>query len=467
MSNRAPNPKSMSDSSVYTQQAQLSRRTLLKGIGGIAAVGGLTVACGSPSKSVTGSAATSGAAAPSAGAGSATGGGSSAGTISLGSYNSNPGVKASQQALDQEAVAATGVDIKLNLVDHETFKASISNYLQGTPDDLFTWFAGYRMAYFAAQGLATPIDDVWEKIGPSFGDAAKALSKGWDGHYYFVPMYNYPWVFFHNKSVFQKNGYQIPTSWQALLDLAKQMKSDGLIPIAFADKDLWPACGFFDTLDLRINGYDYHMKLMRHQIPWTDQGVTTVLEQYAELLPYCQTGANGRIWQDAAKALENKQAGMMFQGSNQVGANYSPANLPDLDFFEFPAINDTYGVNYMEAPADGYMCAKKAKNAAGAKKVLEYLGSGKAEAKFLQTDKWDVGMATDMDTSGYTDLQKKSAQLIASKKAVSQFLDRDTDPAMASAMFGLLQKFIDDPSKSNIQSIQKSAEAQAKTIFTS
>ena len=28
--------------------------------------------------------------------------------------------------------------------------------------DVFTWFAGYRMQFFAAKGLATPIDDVWE-----------------------------------------------------------------------------------------------------------------------------------------------------------------------------------------------------------------------------------------------------------------------------------------------------------------
>ncbi len=447
----------------------ITRRSVLKGILGTAAVvgipGGLAAACGSSSGSGSASASSQAPAGGGASSSAASGGGGG-GAISLGSYNSNPGVKDSQQALIKEASAATGVDIKLNLVDHETFKSSISNYLQGTPDELFTWFAGYRMAYFAAQGLATPIDDVWEKIGSNFGDAAKALSKGLDGHYYFVPMYNYPWVFFHNKSTFEQKGYEVPTSWQALLDLAKKMKSDGLIPFAFADKDLWPGCGFFDTLDLRINGYDYHMKLMRHEIPWTDVGVTTVFEQYAELLPYCQTGANGRIWQDAAKALENKQAGMMFQGSNQVGANYSAANLPDLDFFEFPAMNDKYGVDYMEAPADGYMCAKKAKNVEGAKKVLEYMGSGKAEAKFLETDKWDVGMANDMDTSGYTELQKKSAQLISSKKAVSQFLDRDTDPAMASAMFGLIQKFIDDPSKSNIAAIQKSAEDQAKTIFT-
>ena len=390
----------------------------------------------------------------------------SGGSITLGSYNSNPGVKDSQQALVDEAEAATGVDVKLNLVDHETFKANISNYLQGTPDDVFTWFAGFRMQFFAAQGLATPIDDVWEKIGANFGDAAKALSKGLDGHYYFVPMYNYPWVFFHNKSVFDAKGYTIPQSWDDLIALAKKMKGDGLVPIAFADKDLWPACGFFDTLDLRINGYDYHMKLMRHEIPWTDAGVTAVLNQYAELLPYCQSGANGRIWQDAAKALENKQAGMMFQGSNQVGANYSAANLPDLDFFEFPAINSTYGVDFMEAPADGYMCAKKAKHVDAAKAVLAYLGTGPAEKKFLETDKWDVGMVTNIDTSSYTVLQKKSAELIAGKKNVSQFLDRDTDPAMAAAVESLLQKFIDDPSASNIASIQKSAEAQAKTIFT-
>ncbi|WP_308467104.1 ABC transporter substrate-binding protein [Rathayibacter soli] len=428
----------------------LTRRTLLRGLAATTLVGfgGSTLAsCASPGS-----------------AGGPTSGGGK-GPVTMGSYNSNPGVKDSQQALIDAASKSTGLDINLNLVDHETFKSSISNYLQATPDDLFTWFAGFRMQFFAAQGLATPIDDVWDKVGSNFGPAAKALSKGLDGKYYFIPMYNYPWVFFHNKSAFEKGGYAVPNSWDELITLCKRVQSDGLIPIAFADKDLWPACGFFDTIDLRLNGYDYHMKLMRHEVPWTDPGVTATFEQYAELLPYCQTGANGRIWQDAAKALENKEAVMMFQGSNQVGANYSPENLPDLDFFEFPAINSKYGTDYMEAPADGYMCSAKAKNPDAAKKVLEYLGTGAAAAKFLETDKWDVGMTKDADTSNYTELQKKSATLISSKKAVSQFLDRDTDPAMAAAAFSGLQDFIQDPSKSNILAIQKRLEDQAKTIF--
>ena len=54
------------------------------------------------------------------------------------------------------AKKATSVNITVNTVDHNTFQNDITSYLQGTPDDLATWFAGYRMQYFAAQGLLEP-----------------------------------------------------------------------------------------------------------------------------------------------------------------------------------------------------------------------------------------------------------------------------------------------------------------------
>jgi multiple sugar transport system substrate-binding protein len=222
----------------------------------------------------------------------------------------------------------------------------------------------------------------------------------------------------------------------------------------------------FDIINLRVNGYDYHIKLMKHQVPWTDKGVADVFEHWLELMPYLQKGANGRIWQDAAKALENKQAGMMFQGSNQVAANYSPNHLADLDFFEFPEINSQWGQDYMDAPTDGFMLPKKAKNKDAAKEVLKYIGTKDAEANFLKTDHWDVGIANGLVAPTYNAIQKKSAATIAQKKAVSQFMDRDTVPDMATAMIKLIQQFIDSPSKSTITSIQKSAESQAKDIFS-
>ena len=123
------------------------------------------------------------------------------------------------------------------------------------------WFAGYRMQFFAQRGLAHDINDVWAKIGSNYSDALKKQSTGLDGKQYFVPFYNYPWVVIYRKSVFADKGYTPPTTLDEFKTLAAKMKSDGLIPMAFADKDGWPAMGTFDILDLRLNGYDFHIGL--------------------------------------------------------------------------------------------------------------------------------------------------------------------------------------------------------------
>lgn len=429
--------------------SSLSRRTLLRGSAlgaGALALPSLLAACG----------------------GGDSGSGGSSTSMTFGSNYSDSAPKAAFAALTKAATKKTNVKIKINTTDHNTFQNNITSYLQGTPDDAATWFAGYRLQYFAAQGLLEPIDDVWEKIGGNFNSAAKALSKGVDGKYYLVPIYNYPWVIFYNKSTFKDKGYDIPTDWNSLLSLCKQMQKDGLIPFAFADKDLWPALGMFDILNLRINGYDYHMKLMHNKAKYTDSEVTDVFDHWRQLTPYLQSGANGRIWQDGAKTLEQKKAGMMFQGTNQVAAQYvaDKADLADLDFFPWPTINPTYGQDYLDAPADGFMIPKKAKNMDAAKKVLEYIGTPDAEATYLKTDEWDVGLAKGLVAPTYNAIQKKSVELIAKQKNVSQFGDRDTDPAMAAALEQAIQKFIENPSKSETASLQKSLASQAKSIFS-
>ena len=191
--------------------------------------------------------------------------------------------------------------MKVNTVDHNTFQEQINSYLQGKPDDVFTWFAGYRMQFFAQKGLATDISDVWGEVGSNYSDALKNASTGLDGKQYFIPFYYYPWAVFYRKSVFEKNGYTVPKTLDELKTLATQMKKDGLTPIAFGDKDGWPAMGTFDILNLRINGYDFHMSLMKGEESWQDPKVATVFNTWRELLPLHQSGSLGRTWQEAAQ----------------------------------------------------------------------------------------------------------------------------------------------------------------------
>ena len=482
----------MSDSESGTPGAQspLSRRSVLKGLAGAAGLavvpGALLEACSSskktaapsssaaaPSSSAAAAPSSSAAAAPSSSAAAApvssaaAGGGAATGTITFGSNYSDAVPKAAFASMIGGFTSAnSNAKVTINTVDHNTFQNNINNYLQGTPDDLFTWFAGFRMRFFASQGLATPIDDVWDKIGANFSDAFKAASKGDDGHYYFVPLYNYPWAIFYRKSVWAAKGYQIPTTWDAFVALQKQMQKDGLVPMAMGQKDGWPALGTFDIINMRLNGFQFHMDLMAHKVGWDDPKVLAVFKQWTEILPYQQAGANGRIWQDAAKTLLNKQAGMYLLGSFVAQQFTAAADLADLDFFPYPAIDPANAQDSIDAPIDGFMMSKKVKNKDGATALLEYIGTAQAEALYGKTDPSDIAAATNADTSTYNPIQQKSVELIKASKNIAQFLDRDTNPDFAdNTVAAMIQSFFNSPGQ--VSSQLKALEGQAKTVFTS
>ncbi|WP_406175461.1 ABC transporter substrate-binding protein [Streptomyces sp. NBC_00996] len=422
-----------------------SRRTLLRGIGGAAALGAsipFLSAC--------------------AGSGAA----SDPKTLTLGSNASDAVPKKAFADIYAAFKKRSGITVDVNTKDHNTFQEQINSYLQGTPDDVFNWFAGYRMQFFAGKKLATPIDDVWKTIEGDFPDAMKALSKGEDGKYYFVPLYTYPWAIFYRKSVFKQHGYEVPTTWAQFIALCKQMKKDNLVPIAFGDKDEWPALGTFDQINFRTNGYDFHVELMAGKASWTDKRTRAAFDNWAEILPYHQDGAVGRTWQDAAQTLVSKKAGMYLLGMF-VGQQFtSAADREDLDFFPFPEIDPSYGQDTVEAPTDGFMLSKAPKNHAGAVKLLEYLGSPAAEQIYLKSDPNVVAASTKADTSSYSAMQKKGYDLISGAKNLTQYMDRDSRPDFTSTvMQPALQKFVRDPK--GVDSLLSSIERQKKTIFAS
>ncbi|MGV9242122.1 ABC transporter substrate-binding protein [Streptomyces sp. NPDC003710] len=423
-----------------------NRRSLLRGIGGAAVLAG----AGIPLLSACGGSAGSG----------------DPKTVTLGSNASDAVPKKAFAEIYTAYKKKSGITVDVNTKDHNTFQEQINSYLQGTPDDVFNWFAGYRMQFFAAKKLATPIDDVWQTIGGNFPDAMKSLSKGEDGKYYFVPLYTYPWAIFYRKSVFRQHGYEIPTTWDKFVALCKQMKKDGLIPLAFGDKDAWPALGTFDQINFRTNGYDFHVQLMAGKASWTDAKVRKAFDHWAEILPYHQDGAIGRTWQDAAQVLVSKKAGMYLLGSFVAQQFTDKADLDDLDFFAFPEMDPSFGQDTVEAPTDGFMVSKAPKNHAGVVKLLEFLGTPEAEQIYLTSDPSMVAASSKADTSSYTALQKKAYDMISGAKHLTQYMDRDSRPDFTSTvMQPAMQTFIRDPK--GVDTLLSSIERQKKSIFAS
>ncbi len=424
----------------------LNRRSVLKA----GAAGALGVALAPLLGACTGTSSKSG------------GSGGESKTTSVGSNYSDATPKSAFAAVIAAWQQQSGNTAKVNTVAHNDFQNNINSYLQGNPDNVFTWFSGYRMKFYAAKGLTAPLDEVWQKIGPNFPDSIAQASTGDDGKKYLVPWVTYPWAVFYRKALFTEKGYQVPTTWDQFKALAAQMQKDKLVPIAFADSDGWPAMGTFDYLNMRLNGYQFHVDLMGHKESWDSPKVKTVFDNWKSILPYHQTGALGRKWEEAADAIGAKKAGMYVIGSDQIAAELSGEALNDLDFFAFPEMDPANGQGAVEAPIDGFMMAKSGAGNKAAISLLEYLGSGEAQMKYLGSNHADVATAKNADTSSYIPLQKKATQFIADAKQVSQFLDRDSLPTFASnVMIPALQSFIKTGTFDS-----SGVESQAKQLFT-
>lgn len=352
--------------------------------------------------------------------------------------------------------------VTLNTVSHNDFQNQINTYLQGSPDDIFLWFAGYRMQYYAAKGLFGQADAVWESIGGQLSDSVKTACTGADGHQYLVPRDYYPWAIFYRKSLWAQKGYTVPKSWDEFIALCKKMKGDGLVPIEFADKDGWPAMGTFDYVNLRTNGYQFHVDLLAHKESWDQTKVQKTFDHWKEMLPYQNPNALGMTWQDGANNWAKKNSGMYLLGTFLAQNFTDKAVLDDMGMFAFPAI-EVEGQEAVEAPLDGAAFSPKGAKNSAAMDFMKYQGTAAGQDVYFKGDSSVLPVAKDASQASFTELNKASVELINNSKHVTQFFDRDALPAMASnVMIPALQTFI----KSGTVDL-KQIEAQAKTLYAS
>ncbi len=412
-----------------------SRRSLLQGVAGVGALGTLG-ACGSdpdPNRMSLGSRAT----------------------------EDVPGraLKATMDLYEQKS----GVKVDINATDPNTWQEQINSYLQGKPDDVFQWFAGYRGRFFYENGLVGQISDVWDQVGDGFSDAFKKASTNAEGEQIFLPFYYYPWAVFYRPSVFEKNGYTPPETMEEFVALCEDMQANGLTPIAFGASDGWPQMGTFDYLNMRMHGYQFHVELMAGDRRWDSDEVRAVFDTWAGLLPYHQQSPLGRTWQTAAQSMQQGESGMIVMGLfiNQQFAEGE--DREDLDFFNFPQIDPAIGADAVEAPIDGFMMRSDPVSEERAKDLLTFLGTAEAVNTYVAIDA-QIGAHQDTDTSTYDKLQRKSADLVTNAANISQFMDRDTRPDFAATvMIPELKRFLADPN--DITKVTSSIQAQADSIF--
>lgn len=368
--------------------------------------------------------------------------------LSYATYASTPLEKKVVQSQVDDYQKKTGGKVKINFVPGSDYPSSVRTYLSSnTPPDVLAYYGGLLAQFFINRNLIQDVSDVWEKNNwtAAFPESFQNVSKGKDGKFYFLPRSWYWWAVFYRKSVFSKYNLTPPKTFDEFYKVCDTLKSNGLTPIVTGSKAPWPLAGWFDILNLRINGPQFHMDLTSGKAHYTDARVKKVFTIWKDMIKkgYFIKSASSYTWDQVVPQMVRGQAGMYVIG--RFLYDEFPKNLQsDLGFFSFPAYDASIPLAE-EAPVDGAFIPKKAKNIQAGKDFLSYLGSAEGQKLYITSGGDSLAANTQLPPSTYNAFDEKGTEFLKQAKVVTQFYDRDTETTVATRGMAFFGQFFDNP----------------------
>lgn len=324
----------------------------------------------------------------------------------------------------------------------------------------------------ADAGMLRPVDDQWKSFGWD-----KLISQSWkdlgaiDGK-----TYGLTYTFGDRSGIWYKKEHlakagisEPPKTWDEFVaSFAKLTQAGYVAPVAIPGK-YWAHAEWFETLLLRTAGVETASKLAAHEIPWTDPAVKTALSKYAQMLTSGCCGAPNTMlandWDGEADQIFQANAknylliGMWM--NNRAKNDYKLVEGKDYGLFQFPSLgmghDDTSSVDAKEL-----LVTTNGPNPKAADAFLDFWTS--ANAANILAKAGYASPSNNVDASLYGEAQKVATQAVANSKL--QFVLGDLLPGDLVDEYRVqLQKFLQDPSDANIDTVLAAIETKAKGSY--
>jgi alpha-glucoside transport system substrate-binding protein len=256
-------------------------------------------------------------------------------------------------------------------------------------------------------------------------------------------------------------------TWDELVQLTEQLKSDPMRPWGLGAKDSWTLTDWFENIYARTAGAEKYEQLFGGELEFTDQTVKDALKQMTDLLNdetivggvdgALGTGfvdGIGQVFSASPKAHLYMEGG--FVGGialADVNPNLKPGET--IDFFPFPTIDEAQG----DPLVGGGDITAAFVNNEDVRQLIEYLASPEAGEIWVSTGAI-VSPNKGVGSDAYpNELVRKEAEQV--KNAETFVFDgSDLLPGALGEDWGtLLQTVIKDPSKidSELERFQQNA----------
>jgi alpha-glucoside transport system substrate-binding protein len=313
-----------------------------------------------------------------------------------------------------------------------------------------------------------------DKINENYSGTWTSLATVDDTVYGVVAKANSKSIIWYKPKSFQENSFDIPTTWDQLLDITEQYNSKGEKPWAVGAQgrdNSWTLTDWFENIYARKAGSDNYTKLFNGDLPFNDQTVKDSLTEMTKVVndKYVAGGidtALGISFVDGIGRVfsKNPVAEMYMEGGFVGGIALGDVNPDlkvgtDIDFFQWPTIDEANG-NPLVGGGD---VAAAFVNNEDASKLVDYLatpGAGKVWVSTGAIASPNKGVTADDYPN---ELVAKEADQV--KNAESFLFDgSDLLPGTLGQDFGtLLQNIIKSPDK--MDSLLDDYQSEAESAF--
>ncbi|MEX0280440.1 MAG: ABC transporter substrate-binding protein [Arenibacterium sp.] len=381
---------------------------------------------------------------------------------------SNPAPRATMEAMiTRFGEKHPGLNIETTVIDREAYKTQIRNFLTANAPDVATWYAANRMRPYVEAGLFEDVSDLWgePEIAENLASTKGAMTI--DGKQWGVPYTYYQWGVYYRKDIFEELGLSEPATWAEEKANCEKIVASGRACYTIGTKFLWTAGGWFDYLNMRTNGFDFHMELAAGKVSWEDDRVKQTFANWRELVDMGAFIDNHQTysWQEALPFMVNGEASAYLMGNFAV-APLREAGLGDdqLDFYQFVSIDPDVELSE-DAPTDTFHIPSNAANKEAAREFLRFVVS--ADEQTVINNGKNLGQLPVNAKSSVDDdkfLNQGFAMLSSnSPGGVAQFWDRDAPAEMAKVSMEGFQEFMVKPD--NLDRILSKLERARKRIY--
>ena len=380
---------------------------------------------------------------------------------------SNPAPRAVMEKMAADFGALhPDLNVELEIVDREAWKTQIRNALSANPPDVVNWYAATRMTPYVDAGLFMDISDLWAE--PEF--EALSSTKGamtLNDAQWGVPYTYYQWGVYYRKDIFAELGLSEPKTWEEELANCQAILDSGRKCYTIGSKFLWTAGGWFDYINSRTNGYDFHIQLANGEVEWTDDRVRQTFANWRQLI---DMGAfiddhQSYSWQEALPFMVDGEAAAYLMGNFSVAA-FREGGLTDdqLDFYQFPTINADVAPAE-DAPTDTFHIASGAQNVDAAKEFLRFVTSADVQSEINSGDALGQLPVNANATISDDKFIQEGFEMLSNNASggIMQFFDRDFPAEMASVGMEGLQEFMVFPD--NLDDILARLEDARQRIY--